>query len=54
MDRWQDADDDITPLQHGKGRVARMGIAGFVQAAGEGILLQRMLRECFLNRGGAC
>lgn len=35
MDRWEDADDDITPMEHSKGRVARMGIAGFVQAAGE-------------------
>lgn len=34
MDRWQDADDDITHVQHQKGRVARMGIAGFVQPAG--------------------
>jgi hypothetical protein len=31
-DRWEDADDDIQPLGK-QGRVARLGIAGFVAYA---------------------
>lgn len=31
-DRWEDADDDIEPIGK-QGRVARLGIAGFVASA---------------------
>lgn len=33
MDRWEDADDDVQSCKQ-KGKVARLGIAGFVRAAG--------------------
>lgn len=39
-DRWEDADDDIKPLGK-QGRVARLGIAGFVACALAGEQLQQ-------------
>jgi hypothetical protein len=50
-DRWEDADDDIRPLGK-RGRVARLGIAGFVACAVAGEQQQQQQQEQQQQYGG--